>query len=194
MDTSAKISDEDLRVVLDTIRNGNDRDFRRLLPLVYDELHRRARGLMGAEREDHTLQATALVHEAYLKLIEFAGRWVDEAHFFRTAAEIMRHILVDHARARASSKRGGALRRMELSESIAESDADPPDLIDIDDALKKLKVEDPRRAEVVTLKYFGGLGEKEIAKLLGLTERTVRRDWVAARLWLHQQIRDANPE
>src|SRR5205823_5361619 len=107
------------------------------------------------------------------KLLESAGGWSDEGHFFRTAAEMMRHILVDHARARASKKRGGAGRKAELSESIAGPDGREPDLLDVDGALEKLKQHDPRKAEVVTLKFFGGLGESEIAEVLGVTERTV---------------------
>jgi RNA polymerase sigma factor (TIGR02999 family) len=188
MDDSSKQSQEALRGLLEAIGRGDRSGFRTLLPLVYQELHHRARGMMAGERGDHTLQTTALVHEAYLKLIESAGKWSDEGHFFRTAAEMMRHILVDHARAKASKKRGGVGRRAELSESIAEGGGKEPDLLDVDGALEKLKAEDPRRAEVVTMKFFGGLGEGEIAKFLGVTERTVRRDWVAAKLWLVDQM------
>jgi RNA polymerase sigma factor (TIGR02999 family) len=164
-----------------------------MLPLVYEELRAAAVRLMQGERGGHTLQPTALVHEAYAKLAKAGARFESELHFFHTAALAMRRVLVDHAIARGAKKRGGRkLARVELDEANLPpgKSVDQLDLLALDEALKKLEEIAPRRAQVVSLKYFAGLTDAEIAKLLGVSESPVRRDWATARAWLYQRMRD----
>lgn len=153
-----------------------------LLSLVYDQLRAMAQARMRTERRGHTLDATGLVHEAYLRLL--SGEkcdWNDRAHFFRTASECMRRILVDHARARKADKRGGGAPVMPLSVVDLANDDDPARVLALDEALTTLASEDARAAEIVKLRFFGGLSAEETAKLLDLSERTVMRDWAFAR-------------
>lgn len=173
-------------------RGGADRDdaLDRLFPLVYAELRRAADHLLQRERDGHTLQATALVHEAFLKLS--AGASVaanDRAHFVGIAARAMRQILVDHARRRHAEKRGGG-QFVTLGDDAASSDTgtDAETLLAVHDALDALAALDPRLAQVVEMRYFGGLGESEIAVALAVTTRTVQRDWAKARAWLHARL------
>jgi RNA polymerase sigma factor (TIGR02999 family) len=162
------------------------------LPLVYDQLKQLARHRMALERRDHTLEATALVHEAYLRLVHGDHGadvpWPDRAHFFRAAAQAMRRILVEHARARGRRKRGGRRRRLPLDVLDLASDAHLPDVLAIDDARDRLEQSSPAVADVVRLRFFAGLSEVETAKTLGVSDRTVRRDWTYARAWLFREL------
>jgi len=163
-----------------------------MLPLVYGELRAAAARLMAGERPNHTLQRTALVHEAYAKLAKGGARFESELHFFNAAAQAMRHILVDHAVARRTSKRGGVGRdRVDLDDvNLPTGGADDSmDWPALDQAMTRLAQVAPRRAQIVSLKFFAGLTEPEIAKLLGLTESAVRRDWSTARAWLYQHMK-----
>lgn len=179
----------DITLLLAELRAGNRSAESRLLPLVYDELRRLARRYMRAERRDHTLQPTALVHEAYMRL---AGQrdmsWQNRAHFFAVAAQLMRRILVDHARAHKAEKRGGNESKIELGEGLALTEAKAAELLAVDEALTRLAECDPRQARVVELRFFGGLSEEEAAEVLGVSTRTVKRDWSVARAWLFKEI------
>jgi len=160
----------------------------RLMPLVYEELRQIARRQMRRQRAGHTLQTTALIHEAYLRLVgESDAPWQNRAHFFGVAAKAMRHILVDHARSRQAAKRGGAAQRVTLDEAALVS-AEPAELVALDDALQSLAALDPRKSQVVEFKYFGGLTVKEIAEVLQVSPETVARDWRLARAWLLREL------
>jgi RNA polymerase sigma factor (TIGR02999 family) len=163
-----------------------------MFPLVYEELRAAAGRLMAGERADHTLQRTALVHEAYAKLAKGGATFADRAHFFNAAAQAMRRILVDHALARGAKKRGGGRRKLDLDDVNVppQESGDRMDWLALDEAMTKLTSIAPRRAQIVSLKYFVGLSEAEIAELLGMSELPVRRAWIAARAWLYQQMRD----
>ena len=170
-------------------RDGNKSALDELMPLVYSELHRLARHYMRGQKSGHTLQTTALVNEAYLRLIDSSQvRWQDRHHFFAISAQLMRRILVDSARTRNSRKRGGELQKVELDEALQISAEQPFDLIALDDALKILAGLSPRQSQIVELKYFGGLSEEEIAGTLDISPRTVRRDWSIARAWLYREL------
>jgi len=161
----------------------------RLMPLIYEELRRRAAEYLRHERPDHTLQATALVHEAYLKLID-QNRvdWKTRAHFCGVAAQLMRRVLLEHARGHNAEKRGGKLEKLYLDETHELSDERGPDLISLDDALKSFTSTYPREGEVVELKFFGGLEANEIAEVLDVSQKTVLRDWNFAKLWLRREL------
>jgi RNA polymerase sigma factor (TIGR02999 family) len=164
---------------------GDEAAFHRLLPLVHSELRRLARSYMRRERKTHTLQATALVNEAYLRLVDQQGvEWNGRAHFFGIAAREMRRILVDHARKRGAEKRGGGASAIPLDGAIEMGEAGRVDLVALDDALKDLETLDPRQHRVVELKYFGGLSIDEIAEVMRLSPATVKREWATAKLWL----------
>jgi RNA polymerase sigma factor (TIGR02999 family) len=171
------------------VTEGNQEAESRLIPLVYGELRRLARRYMRNERPDHTLQATALVHEAYLRL---AGQkdisWQNRAHFFGVAANAMRRILVDHARAKQAKKRGGDDQKVSFDEAVPVQPEAPQDFLALDEALERLAKRDPRQARIVELRYFGGLSEEETAEVLGISVRTVKRDWKVARAWLYKEI------
>lgn len=160
----------------------------RLLTLVYDELRRLAASYMRRERPDHTLQATALVHEAYLKLTEQNANWQNRAHFFGVAAQVMRRILVDYARTHKAEKRGGGHVKLSLNEALLLSSAKSHELIDLDEALSRLAAVDPRQARVIELRFFAGLSVEETAEVLGRTTRTVNRDWRMAQAWLRREL------
>jgi RNA polymerase sigma factor (TIGR02999 family) len=180
----------ELTTLLAAARAG-DRDCQsRLFEVVYAELRRIAAGQLRGERPDHTLQPTALVHEAYVRLL---GRgniaWENRAHFFSTAAGTMRRILIDHARARRADKREGKLKRVDLDqEPAAFDDQDAERLLVVDEALNKLAQWDERQARVVELRFFGGLTVEEAAEVLGVSPKTVKRDWAMARAWLQTQL------
>ena len=165
-----------------------------LMELVYNELRQLARGYLRRERDGHTLQPTALVHEAYLRLVDDSQiRWQSRAHFYGVAARVMRRILVDHARRQAAAKRGGLARDVPLGdvETIAAPDhGHPVDLVALDDALLSLGRAYPRQSEIVELRYFGGLSTREIGEVMQVTERTVQRDWDFARAWLRRALDD----
>jgi RNA polymerase sigma factor (TIGR02999 family) len=170
-------------------RDGDASAAEKLFPLVYDELKRQARAFLNRERADHTLQPTALVHEAYLRLVGQTVLTADSrAHFFAIAARLMRQILVDYARGHKAEKRGGAARRFSLEEIEFAPEESAADLLELDAALKKLEAIDERKCRVVDMRFFGGLKETEIAAVLGVNEKTVRRDWQFAKLWLYREL------
>jgi len=160
-----------------------------LIPLVYQELKRRAANYMRMESPGHTLQPTALVHETYLKLIGQEGTWQNRSQFFGVAAQQMRRILVDHARKRKAGKRAGGQVRISFQDVLATVSEKPDELVAIDEALKRLAVEFPRQARVVELRFFGGYTEEEIAKIVGTSVETVKRDWKFAKTWLARDLR-----
>ena len=160
-----------------------------LVPLVYHELRKRASGYLRHERPDHTLQATALVHEAFLRL---AGQnrvaWQNRGHFYAAAAQMMRRILVDYARERLAAKRPGAALRVDLDESIQAPEAPGSDILMLDEALNELSTMDPRQGQIVELRYFGGLSEQEVAEALSVSRATVTREWRRARAWIFDRL------
>lgn len=169
--------------------NGNKDALDKLVPLVYDELRRLARNYMRRERRDHTLQTTALVNEAYLRLInQRSVKWQNRAHFFAVAAKLMRRILVDYARSRQYAKREGETRKVALEEAAVVSRDRGADLIAVDDALISLEAVDPRKCQVVELRFFGGLTIDETAEVMQTSHATIERDWTSARAWLYREI------
>ena len=161
----------------------------RLMPLVHTELRRLARHYISRERPGHTLQSTALVNEAYLRLVEQESmRWENRTHFFGIAAHLMRQILVDHARSRQAAKRGGGQYRLSLSRVDRSASAPDLDLLALDEALGRLEALDPQKSRIVELRYFGGLGIEETAEVIGISPATVKRDWSMARAWLRSEI------
>jgi RNA polymerase sigma factor (TIGR02999 family) len=168
---------------------GRDGAREKLIPLVYEELHTLADRYIRRQKPGHTLQPTALVHEAYLRLgVDDEAEWENRAHFFRIAAKVMRNVLVDHARRRQSLKRGGGLKRVPLVSTV-EITSDPThSLIDLDAALERLAGMDPQTAQVVELRFFGGLNVEETGRVLGISPRTVNREWTLARAWLKKEI------
>lgn len=172
-----------------TADEQDDSSVSRLLPHVYEELRALAGRCLAAERSDHTLQATALVHEAYVRLAGSNGRaWTDRAHFFRLAAKTMRHILVDHARRRTADKRGAGAQALALTETALLLDKDHAELLEIDDALRSLAALSAEKARVVELRYYGGCTIDETAEALGISTATVERHWRFARAWLKAQL------
>ena len=176
--------------VLLAIGRGEGRASEELLPLVYEELRRLAAARMAQEQPGQTLQATAIVHEAWLRLVGDGERtWQNRAHFFGAAAEAMRRILIENARRKSALKRGGGLARVDM-EGLNLAAAAPDDkILLIDEALEKLQTEDPEKARSVVMKFFGGLTNQEVAEALGVTERTVERQWAFARAWMFQTIK-----
>lgn len=172
---------------------GDESALAQLMPLVHAELRRIAQRQMGRERAGHTLQATALVNEAYLKLAGEGGfEWHDRAHFFAVCAQVMRHILIDHARAHARDKRGGGAIQVSLND-VAVIDAGPAeDVVALDEALRELETLDPQKGRIVELRYFGGLTIEETAEVLGISPRTVRREWRRAKAWLFRMISEGH--
>ena len=181
----------EVTALLSSWRAGDRTALEKLIPIVYGDLRRIAARYMRSEQEGHTLQTTALVHEAYLRLIRDRDRtWENRAHFFGVAAQIMRNLLVDHARAAARGKRGGGAVEIRLSDAAeALSTVDPEDLLALDDALRRLAEIDPRASQVVELRYFVGLTYEEIAEVVGASEKTVKRDWDTAKAWLRAELR-----
>jgi RNA polymerase sigma factor (TIGR02999 family) len=169
--------------------SGDQTALKELTPLVYQELHRLARHYLGRERQGHTLQTSALVNEAYLRLIEVHQvNWQNRAHFFAISAQLMRQILVDFARARQAQKRGGAASHVALDEALEFSQEKSADLVALDDALTVLADLDARQSRVVELRFFGGLSVEETAEVLQVSTGTVRRDWRLARAWLYREL------
>lgn len=179
-----------ITVLLQKLTRGDTLAHDELTPLVYAELKRMARRHLSRERSDHTLQATALIHEAFLKLVDQKQMvWQNRAHFFAVASQIMRRILVDHARQRNAQRRGGPAVKVQLEESLMVSD-DQCDLVEhLHEAMERLAAFDPRQAQIVELRFFGGLTEDEIAEVLRVSSRTVKRDWVMAKAWLHGELK-----
>jgi RNA polymerase sigma factor (TIGR02999 family) len=176
--------------VLQAIGRGEGRASEELLPLVYEELRRLAAARMAQEQPGQTLQATAIVHEAWLRLVGDGERtWQNRAHFFGAAAEAMRRILIENARRKSALKRGGGLARVDI-ESLDLAAAAPDDkILLINEALEKLQMEDPEKARIVVMKFFGGLTNQEVAEALSVTERTIERQWAFAKAWMFQAIK-----
>jgi RNA polymerase sigma factor (TIGR02999 family) len=169
--------------------NGDETALEQLIPLVYVELHQIARRCMASERTGHSVQATALVHEAYLRLVDTPDvDWQDRAHFLAVSARVMRRILVDHARARLSQKRGGGAEKVSLDDVLVVASDPRQDFVALDDALNALAAFDERKSRVVELRFFGGLSVEETASALGVGPDTVMRDWRLAKAWLQREM------
>ena len=181
---------QEVSALLRSWSGGDESALARLMPIVYEELHRLAHSYMKRERAGHTLQTTALVNEAYIRLVDAnLVQWQDRAHFFGIAARLMRRILVDFARTRGYQKRGGKLRKLSLDEALLISPEPQEDLVGLNDALNALAELDPRKARVVELRYFGGLSVEETAEVLKVSGITVIRDWNMAKLYLLEELK-----
>lgn len=180
---------EQITQLLQSWNDGDQGAIEKLVPLVYDELHRLARRYMSDERPGHTLQTTALVNEAYLRLVDSAhASWEGRSHFFGVCAQVMRRILVDWARSRQALKRGGDVRVLDFQEALTKPIQPGTDLVAINDALEALAVVDARKSQVVELRFFGGMSVKEIAEVLKVSPETVQRDWKLAKSWLRREL------
>jgi RNA polymerase sigma-70 factor, ECF subfamily len=187
------VPEADVTALLGEVAKGNQAAQEKLVPLVYDELKKLARRYMRRERADHTLQTTALVHEAYLKLVgQRSPNWHDRAQFFGIAAQLMRRILIDHARHHLREKRGGTQVVLPLDEAFAFSPEHSEDLLKLDEALDRLSKLDPRQSRIVELRFFGGLSVDETSKFLSVSPITVKRDWAVAKVWLSGELRPGN--
>ena len=186
------VATSELTILLDDWKHGDKTALEKLTPLIYDELRRIAHRYARREQNGHTLQTTALVAEAYLRL---AGSevpdWQNRSHFFAVSAQVMRHILIDHARRRRSLKHGGDAQQVSLSEADLMAEERAADLIALDEALEELATLDPRKVQVVELRYFGGLSLEETAEALAISLMTVRRDWRAAKAWLYKRLTES---
>jgi RNA polymerase sigma factor (TIGR02999 family) len=174
--------------LLEASREGDEEALNKLLPLVYQELRRLAGHYLRKERPDHTLQPTALVHETYLRLIGQNVSWQNRAHFFGVAAQMMRRILVDHARSRLAAKRGRCGVKISLDDALNLSDERAGDFVALDEALERLAEFDPQKSKIVELRFFGGLSVEETAEVLSIGTATVTRQWKMAKAWLYQQV------
>ncbi len=184
------ITGDDVTLLLRRMSRGDDAAASELIPLVYDELRRLAGGYMRRERKDHTLQATALVHEAYFKLTEQRSvDWQGRAHFFGIAAQVMRRILIDHARGHLRAKRGGGVIHVPLDETLKFSPEQSLELVKLHESLERLASLDPRQGKIVELRFFGGLTVEETAQMLSISPKTVKREWSMAKAWLHGDIK-----
>jgi RNA polymerase sigma factor (TIGR02999 family) len=182
-------ADHQVTRLLQELEAGDEAALERLLPLVYDELRRVARRQLRRQEGEHTLNTTALVHEAYLKLVGHAGvPWADRAHFFGVAARAMRQVLINQAHKHATAKRGGRWRRLPLDEAVLAVEEQADVLLALDEALTRLATLNDRLSRVVEYRFFGGMTEEEVATMLGVSDRTVRRDWIKARLWLYAEL------
>jgi RNA polymerase sigma-70 factor, ECF subfamily len=180
----------DVTVLLSELSHGKQEAAEKLVPLVYDELKRLARGYMRRERQGHTLQTTALVHEAYLKLVhQQRVNWQGRSHFFGIAAQLMRRILIDHARSHLRAKRGGAKVVLPLSEALVFSPEHSENLLRLDEALERLSRLDARQSRIVELRFFGGLSVEQTATFLDISPKTVKRDWAVAKAWLQGELK-----
>jgi RNA polymerase sigma factor (TIGR02999 family) len=180
--------------LLQSWSHGDEAAIDKLMPLVYDELRRMARRYMSNEKPGHTLQTTALVNEAYLRLVDASGaNWQNRTHFFAVSAQVMRRILVDWARSRHAAKRGNDVPALELDEALAVPLKTGTDIVAVDDALKALTLFDSRKSQIVELRFFGGLTVKETAEVLKVSEETVHRDWRLAKSWLRREL-GRNPD
>jgi RNA polymerase sigma-70 factor (ECF subfamily) len=179
--------------LLKAMANGDQKASDDLLPLVYAELHRLAKSYMRRERPDHTLQATALINEAYLRLAREDTDWNNREHFIGVAANVMRRVLVDYARAHKAEQRGGGMKRVEMHDELSVSAEKLDEVAALDEALQQLELQNPRQAKVVELRYFGGLSVEQIASHLKVSPRSVKRDWSVARIWLFRQLEQDTP-
>ncbi len=183
--------DNEVTLLLSALTRGDDGAASKLIPVVYDELRRLAASYMRRERPDHTLQATALVHEAFLKLVEQRSvNWQSRAHFFGVAAQLMRRILIDHARGHLRQKRGGEHKKVSLDEAFIFSEQQSAELLAVDESLTRLSKMDQRQGRVVELRFFGGLSVEEAAEVLGISPKTVKRDWSIAKAWLYADLKE----
>jgi len=189
--SEANLSAPDVTTLLRAWSDGDLQARDRLMPLVYAELHRRAAACLRRERRDHTLQPTALVNEAYLRLVDQRVVWQNRAQFLALAAQMMRRVLVDYARRRNMAKRSGKWVRVTVAEGAAKMPVRDVELLDLDAALARLATFDPRRSQIAELRFFGGLSLEETGHVLGLSIATVERDWQAARAWLYAQLKPA---
>jgi RNA polymerase sigma-70 factor, ECF subfamily len=181
---------QDVTLLLHCLNLGESAAEAKLIPVVYDELRRLAAHYMRQERPDHTLQATALVHEAFLRLTRQKDvNWQGKAHFFGVAAKLMRQILIDHARGRLREKRGSGGQKLPLDEGLLLTEARSAELVAVDAALDRLAKLDSRQARIVELRFFGGLSVEETAKVVGVSSKTVKRDWSVAKAWLYEDLR-----
>ena len=185
MDTTPS---QDITQLLALWTSGDSNALHALLPLVYDELRSLARGYLQRERSDHTLQSTALVHEAYLRLVDQNVTWQNRAHFFGIAAQMMRRILVDHARGRNTAKRGEGIYRVTLDEELMGVGKRDVDVIALDEALTHLAKFDPQQSRIVELRFFAGLSIEETSEVMKISPATVKRDWAMAKAWLHREM------
>src|SRR4051812_2617923 len=177
--------------LLADLRNGDRSAEGRLLEVVYAELHRMAVRYMRRERPDHTLQATALIHEAYVALMRQPEKnWQNHAHFYGVAAQIMRRVLVDYARTHRAAKRGGGQQKVCLDDALLMTDNQSDELLALDEALSRLAQFDARQSRIVELRFFGGLNEEETAEVLGVSSRTVQREWAVAKAWLYGELNE----
>ena len=182
----------EVTLLLSELGKGNREAESKLIPLVYNELRRMADRYMRREREDHTLQTTALVHEAYFKLVEqHSVNWQSRAHFFGIAAQVMRRVLIDHARGHVRDKRGGGQQNVPLDEALIYSPERSSAFIELDRALDHLAALDARQAKIVELRFFGGLTVEEVADILAISPKTVKRDWSVAKAWLHGELKES---
>jgi RNA polymerase sigma-70 factor, ECF subfamily len=181
--------DGQVTLLLKAMKNGDKSAAEKLLPLVYQELHRLAKSYMQRERRDHTLQPTALINEAYLRLVRDSVDWQSRQHFIGVAANVMRRLLVDHARAHNAEMRAGGLQRVEFEEGLMISSERSKEVLALHDALTTLEGVDPREAKVVELRYFGGFSVEEIGDILDMSPRSVKRHWALARIWLLKQMK-----
>lgn len=184
--------DGDVTLLLQAMKKGDASALEKLMPLVYEELHRLARFYMGRERPDHTLQPTALINEAYLRLAHDDVDWQNRQHFIAVAASVMRRILVDHARTRKTEMRGGGFKRVELNEDVAISEKSSGEVLALNEALNRLEMVNVRQAKVVEMRYFAGLSIEEIGGILNMSPRSVKRDWALARIWLFKEIQKSS--
>ena len=187
---AASVSQQRVTELLQQWSQGDDAALAELTPVVYEELRRIAHHHMGGQRPDHTLQTTALVNEAYLRLADQTNpRWQNRAHFFAVAARAMRQILVSYARTQHAQKRGGGAFKVDLDEAALVSPEESREIVELHEALEQLSALDSRKAQIVELKYFGGLNYDEIAEVLKISRITVRRDWEFAKVWLYTELR-----
>ncbi|MCD9185438.1 MAG: sigma-70 family RNA polymerase sigma factor [Pyrinomonadaceae bacterium] len=186
------MSEKPITQLLQELRKGERQTLDEILPLVYDELRRLAKNYLNRERSNHTLQPTALVHEAYLRLIgQKEIEWQNRAHFFGVSARLMREILIEHARGRNRQKRGGEFKtQIALDENISFAQQNQLDVVAVDDALSKLEKLDERQARIVEMKFFGGLTIEEISEVLSISPATVKREWSSAKLFLYKTLED----
>ena len=188
-------SSKNLTRLLANVGDGDKDALNQLMPIIYDELQRLAAYYMRGQRPGHTLQATALVNEAYLRLVNSKeASWKDRAHFFAAAAQAMRHILIDHARSHKYAKRGGGAVKVDLDEALLVAQEQAAELVDLDDAIESLAKIDQRQSQVVILRFFGGLSIDEVAEVMKISSPTVQRDWKLAKAWLHREIRGVKLE
>jgi RNA polymerase sigma-70 factor, ECF subfamily len=193
--TTPSSSQKEVTVLLGAWSGGDERALEKLIPLVQPELHRLAHHYMSRERAGHTLQTTALLDEAYLLLVDHNKRdWQNRTHFVAAAAQLMRRIMVDHARERHALKRGAGALKVTLDEAAAVTETRSEDLLALDDALERLAAQDPRKSQIVELRYFGGLTVEEVAEFLKLSQRTVEREWNMAKAWLYRALSRKEPD